>query len=271
MLEGKHTRSRISRRDSIAEIRYLEQRLEDNPNSPLSIRLASHYLKTGRTSEAKVLCERAILLYPDYPTAHLVLGKCLLALDRYADAKNAFRRVLTMLPGCLPAQLFLKELAPLAPDELDRPTPIVEPSGSRRGEEKHATAATDRSAGVAEKPVEGSDLETHEGAPSTESPICPEGLIGRASRTGFTDLEVLTEKLKHVKRMAPDPNADADAQPNVDERSQDADIVSETMAEIYASQWAYDEAIRIYRLLIEKKTHHGEKFAARIRELQEKK
>ncbi|MFQ5797646.1 MAG: tetratricopeptide repeat protein [Bacteroidota bacterium] len=271
MPEGEHTRSRISRRDSIAEIRYLEQRLEDNPNSPLSIRLASHYLKAGRTSEAKVLCERGISLYPDYPTAHLILGKCFLALDRYAEAKNAFRRVLTLLPGCLPAQLFLKQLAPLAPDALDRPTPIVEPLRSRRDEEKHATAATDRSAGVAEKPVEGSDLETQEGAPSTESPVRPEDLVGPPSGTGFTDLEVLAEKLKHVKRMAPDPNAIADAQANVDERSQDVEIVSETMAEIYASQGAYDEAIRIYRLLIEKKTDHGEKFAARIRELQEKK
>lgn len=247
MPEGQHTRSHVPVHDSIAEVQYLERKLEHNPNSPLAVRLASHYLKAGRVDEAKAHCDRLVSLYPVYPTAHLILGKCFLAIDRYAEAKIAFRQVLAILPDCLTAQLFLKELVRLAPDELDRQSPIVEAQGSSR----HV-----------QKPAESSDLKTEQKAPPTDLPVFT---------AGFKDLELLAERLQHVERMAPDPNAMADAQPNLGELSQKAEIISETMAEIYASQGAYEEAIGIYRLLIEGKPELGEKFRARIRELREKK
>ena len=247
MSEDVHSRNHVSAREFLAEVRFLEQRLRENPASPLCVRLASHYLKVGHASEAKSLCEQAIALFPDYPTAYFILGKCLLALDHYDEAKNAFQRVLSILPDCQPAQLILRELAPPASGEPDKQPPSVDVPGARRD---------------GEEPAESPERKTEGGVPPPDL---------SAPRTELTDLETLAKNLQHVKRMAPDPNATSDVNLNLDGRSQDAVIVSKTMAEIYASQGAYDKAIHIYRILIEKRPESGEEYMKRIRELQENK
>lgn len=242
MEQEQQTHSHSLPRAFAQEVQYLEQKLKENSNSPLAVRLASHYLKAGRASEAVELCERAVSLYPDYPTAFLILGKCFLALNRYAEAKTAFRRMLSVLPDCLPAQQFLKELASLAPEESHGQKRTDDSVGLAGEEEKHARAAI----GGAARDIERPGAET-------------------------TDLEMLAERLRHLKRTAPDPNAPAHLQPNFDGLSQPVEIVSETMAEIYVSQGAFDDAIRVYRLLIKEKPDSEERYKARIQELQEKK
>ncbi len=50
----------------------------------------------------------------------------------------------------------------------------------------------------------------------------------------------------------------------------DGEIATPTLAEIYASQRAYREAIRTYSLLLHRKPEERERFEQRIRELEEK-
>lgn len=48
------------------------------------------------------------------------------------------------------------------------------------------------------------------------------------------------------------------------------EIVTPTLAEIYATQGAYREAIRTYSLLLDRRPEERERFEQRIRELEEK-
>lgn len=229
--------------DPVAEIRTLEQKLKQDQDSPFGVRLAGLLLRAGRTEEARRLCERAVLTYPDYPTAHLILGKCYLASNQFAEASSSFKRVLSILPDCLPAQQFLRDLNRSGREELG-----VLPSGGRA------------ISGERDLPT---DTNLPEGGEFS-------GETASRSEEGLEEIEMLAEKLLNVKRPAPDLNAREGEDLNVEERSQDAEIVSETMAEIYASQGAVDEAIRIYRMLIEKRPEEEKKFSERIRVLQGK-
>lgn len=166
-------------------IQSLEKRLAANPLSPSVSRLASLYLRGGRLEEARVLCEKGIARYPDYATAHLVLGQCYLSLQRMSDARMEFNEALRLQPQCELARTLLREIS--------------------------ATAAADDA------------LETVAAGDWVQS-----------------------------------------------SSSQSADeIVTPTLAEIYAAQGAYQEAIRTYKLLMYRKPQERERFEQRIRVLEE--
>jgi tetratricopeptide (TPR) repeat protein len=81
-------------------IESLEKRLASNPLSPAFARLASLYLDAGRLDEAHDLCEKGIAYYPEYATAHLLLGQCHLRMQRLDEAKKEFSETLVLQPKC---------------------------------------------------------------------------------------------------------------------------------------------------------------------------
>ena len=166
-------------------IQALEKRLAANRFSPSVARLARLYLDEGRLEDARALCEEGTARYPDYATAHLVLGQCYLGLQRMGDAWREFREALSLQPQCELARTLLREITPSA--RADLPT--------------------------------------------------------EAAVTG----DLVQVSLKH----------------SVDE------IVTPTLAEIYANQGAYQEAIRTYKLLLHRKPEKREHFEQRIRQLEE--
>jgi predicted Zn-dependent protease len=147
----------------------LEQRLRENPRSPLFARLASLYLGSNRLEESYAICRTGVEHYPDYATGHLILGKCLLQLGQFEEARRELNRVLSLQPNCAVARVLLQE----------------------------------------------------------------------SERVGEVD-------------------AAAD------------EIVTPTLAEIYAAQGAYREAIRTYALLSHRKPEERGRFELRIKELEEK-
>lgn len=85
----------------------LEQRLEQEPQSPLFARLASHYLQAGRAQDALRICDEGLATYPFYSTGHLIKGKVLLELKMLAEAKREFEVVHILLPTSeLASQLY---------------------------------------------------------------------------------------------------------------------------------------------------------------------
>lgn len=85
--------------DSAQErIKSLEQRLAQEPQSPLFARLADYYLQAGRAKDALRLCDDGLALYPFYSTAHLVKGKALIKLGMMAEAKHEYEVVHQLLP-----------------------------------------------------------------------------------------------------------------------------------------------------------------------------
>lgn len=83
--------------------------------------------------------------------------------------------------------------------------------------------------------------------PSSKTPLArPPQPLGPQEELPFNDLDRLIEDLE-AARIVPGPNVDEIEAPSLDDETDD--MVSETLARIYAAQQQYDEAARIYELL----------------------
>ncbi|MDZ7264383.1 MAG: tetratricopeptide repeat protein [candidate division KSB1 bacterium] len=92
------------------EIKFLEGKLEKDPNSILFARLADAYLQADRVDEAIELCENSIKKHPFYVTGHYILGKCYLKKKLFDQAERELKRVLLFDPKHLAAHRDYGEL-----------------------------------------------------------------------------------------------------------------------------------------------------------------
>jgi tetratricopeptide (TPR) repeat protein len=67
-------------------------------------------LSKKSNAEAVDHLQRALVVYPDFYEAHLLLGTALMDLRDWKQAESAFRRALELQPGNAPALLFLGEV-----------------------------------------------------------------------------------------------------------------------------------------------------------------
>ncbi|MBN2012855.1 tetratricopeptide repeat protein [candidate division KSB1 bacterium] len=80
------------------EVRYLESKLKQNPDSLLFARLADMYLEMGQLEQAIQLCEKGIRKHPYYVTGHYIMGKCYLQKKQFDHAEKELKRVLLFDP-----------------------------------------------------------------------------------------------------------------------------------------------------------------------------
>ncbi len=76
----------------------IEERLKEEPTSPLSVRLAGLYVARTRVDEAIELCVAAIERNPKYATAYTILGRCYAANKQYEAAIYCLDKSLSLLP-----------------------------------------------------------------------------------------------------------------------------------------------------------------------------
>ena len=76
----------------------LEKAYRRNPQAPLFAHLAEIYLKKGDVPRALTLCLSGCKLFPDYPTGHLILGRCYEVQGDLEDARKALLRGLLLDP-----------------------------------------------------------------------------------------------------------------------------------------------------------------------------
>ena len=81
-----------------AAIRRHEERLARDPGSLAFAQLADLYRKSGRMSEAIVLCREGLLRYPEYTTARLILAKTLITQEAFAEALTELDAILALAP-----------------------------------------------------------------------------------------------------------------------------------------------------------------------------
>jgi tetratricopeptide (TPR) repeat protein len=109
-------------------IKYLIQKLEEkirvNPLTPEFVKLANYYLVNSNTHEAIALLQAGLKFYPEYVTARMLLGKAYLANRYFVDAKKIFEGVIADNP----------ELS-IAHKYLDISNDMVKTEVSRRHEE----------------------------------------------------------------------------------------------------------------------------------------
>ncbi len=81
---------------AVSEIEKLEARYAENPDGRYFAPLADAYRKAGRVDDALQLVTQGLTKHPDYLSAHIVLGRCLLDKKDDAGASAAFSRVLEL-------------------------------------------------------------------------------------------------------------------------------------------------------------------------------
>jgi len=105
-------------------IKYLIQKLEDkirsNPLTPEFVKLANYYLINGSITEAIDLLQAGLKFYPHYTTAQLLLGKAYLSNRYFIDAKKLFEKLLTENPEMAIAQKYLDIATDLTKNEVSR-------------------------------------------------------------------------------------------------------------------------------------------------------
>lgn len=79
----------------------LEERVKENPDSPLITRLAAQYLIRGKISDAVKLLLRCINLCPDYSTSYLILARCYASQKLYSEALLCSEKVFSLQPDSL--------------------------------------------------------------------------------------------------------------------------------------------------------------------------
>lgn len=92
------------------ELKYLEGRLKQNPDSIMFARLADLYLSMNRIDEAIQICEQGIKKYPYYVTGHYIMGKCYLKKKQFDQAEKELKRVILFDPNYIAAHRDYGEL-----------------------------------------------------------------------------------------------------------------------------------------------------------------
>ncbi|HEX4574399.1 MAG TPA: tetratricopeptide repeat protein, partial [Gemmatimonadales bacterium] len=94
-----------------SEIEKLEKRWAENPKGRNFAPLADAYRKAGELDRAIELCQAGLERHPDYVSAHIVYGRCLIDRKNDAGAAEVFQKVLGLDPENV---LGLKMLAEIA-------------------------------------------------------------------------------------------------------------------------------------------------------------
>lgn len=197
---------------------------------PLFARRASELLENGLVDEAIAVCLEGTTLYPWYATGALVLGECYEAKGKYAEAAEHYRRALAIHPDSYLVHRLLT--ASEQQMQSSRPTEPVE--------EQHGESVTDV--------LQDTDA---------------------GGSTGESGVEFMLRRLAEAKGSSqggPSPSASGDAGKKGSPSSR---IVTVTLAEIYASQGEYHEALRAYRRLVEQRPEEADRFQHRLAELEE--
>jgi tetratricopeptide (TPR) repeat protein len=81
---------------SESSIKYLEEKLKDNPKSLVFTRVADFYRKSGRIQEAINICLEGINNHPEYITGRIILGRCYLEQEKLKEAFDEFVKAISL-------------------------------------------------------------------------------------------------------------------------------------------------------------------------------
>jgi len=205
------------------------------PASPWFARIAADMLDSGDTKEALRVCIEGTRVFPRYTTGRLVLGRCYEALGSHIEAMLEYRRVLEVFPD-----------NPLVRDLL-----------------KHAN----------EREQQGFDAfaaQWQAKLQGRKDRLTFEEYVGTPTSPPGQSMDEIIQKLESAPRRIPV----ADVPPPAPEGPREmpaspARFVTATLAEIYASQGEYDEAIEAYRTLAAQRPGSAERYQKRLEELEE--
>jgi len=96
-----------------------------------------------------------------------------------------------------------------------------------------------------------------------------EEFLGEPAAPSEDAVEFLIRQVEEVRKAVPPPAGQTEGPELKDAAEGPLKIVTATLAEIYASQGEYREAIQAYRNLIERRTGETARYERRLREIEE--
>jgi tetratricopeptide (TPR) repeat protein len=204
--------------------------VESVSRSPWFARRAAERIAAGDSAGALRLCVEGAAEYPWYATGAYILGKCYEEMGRVGEAVLEFRRAAALMPD-----------ARVVREALTR--------AERKERESFEAFAVQQL----------SVLQHKAGSIGFEEYV--------AGETGAA--EGSADFLRKQAEIARHEREHASAEKKTEKSPQPPTrIVTVTLAEIFAGQGEYGEAIQAYRLLVQRRPEETERFQKRIRELE---
>lgn len=257
----------------------------ERPSAVPALHVAARHLAAGRPDDARRVLAALVDEAPAYVAAHVLLARALESAGDTDEALAAWQRAAFLVPASplvareharlartlaasaeAPEQAAPDESAPdeSAPDGGARedttqvPPVAVSPQPSSPGQ-TDADQTTDASESLKNQ---AGTQETHENeaAPASEAAAPPAGSYAVAD-----ELESLIESLSNAPRIRPDPAFEG---PAVSFAEGEADeVLSETLARIYAAQQQYARAALIYEKLAAQRPAQADDLRAKAAEM----
>lgn len=233
----------------VRELDELFERFRQSPGSYVFVPLADACRKMRRLDEALEICENGVQRHPDYPSGHVVKGKCLFDKGERGAARETFERVLVLDENNLVALKYLgmieadeghlaiaqrhfRQILALDPDNKEIKTILHIVEEHRRPEETPESSPPDVMDGVDEI-LGGRGAEGNVVAPEDEPAVDLAADGGVVGGDGWAKL--LTDELETSDELA-----------------------SVTLAEIFASQGYKSKAEKIYREVLRRQPESEE-------------
>ena len=202
--------------------------------SPWFARVAADLLDSGDIKEALRISVEGTRVFPRYTTGRLVLGRCYEALGSHVEAMLEYRRVLEVFPD-----------NPLVRELLKR--------AEQREEQGFDAFASEWQARWQGK----------------KDRLTFEEYVGPPRAGTDQSMEQIIEQLESAPRRIPVQDAPPQPEEPREAPASPARFVTATLAEIYASQGEYDEAIEAYRTLAAQRPGSAGRYQKRLEELEE--
>jgi tetratricopeptide (TPR) repeat protein len=216
---------------------------EYNRNSPLFVKMANSQIEENNVDEAVEILKAGLNTYPEYPVAHILLGKAFAIKGNYGKAIECYKKGSNLIQSDETYNFYVNEL-----EEMKKQRSLFEESSRN----SFFNSSTDIS----------------------EPAKTPDALVAKSETTDEKELTVsieerlaqLADQISKVKLTVSARNPDK-VSDFKDILSQDNMIVSETLAKIYVAQNEYEEAIKVYEKLIKKEPAKYEHYTEKIKEI----
>jgi len=219
---------------------------EYNRNSPLFVKMANSQIEENKVDEAVEILRAGLKTYPEYPVAHLLLGKAFAMRGNYGKGLECFKKGSNIIQSEETYNFYVNEL-----EKMKKQRSLFEAS---RGNSFFNSSKN------LKKPANTPDLFIAKSETKEEKELAV-SIDDRLAQLG--------DQISKVKLSASTGNFDK-VSDFKDILSQDNMIVSETLAKIYVAQNEYNEAIKVYEKLIKKEPSMYEHYTEKIKKIRSK-
>ena len=239
--------------------------------SPWFARIAADLLESGNMKEALRVCVEGTRVFPRYITGRLLLGRCYEALGSHVEAMLEYARVLEVFPD----NALVHELLRRAEQREQQGFDAFAGEWQARWQGRKDRLTFEEYVGASAATVD--EEVALSGEPSVApavAPSAPEAPSQAPDVSPDVSVEQIMERLEGAPRIVRAPEAPPKAEPPREAAPDSAPpaqgrFVTATLAEIYASQGEYNEAIEAYRTLAAQRPGSAERYQKRLAELEE--